>query len=65
MPPGTNGPGSSGFPGPCAPFDADPPAPVVVICSVEVAALPLTSTPAGEKLQAAPAGNPEHAKLTF
>jgi hypothetical protein len=32
--------------------------------SVEVAALPLRATDAGEKLHAAPLGKPEHAKVT-
>ena len=59
MPPGING-----FTEDPRPFNAVI-AGVVVILSVEVAALPLTRTPAGEKLQAAPSGSPEHAKFTF
>ncbi len=46
------------------PFGVNAAAPLVVMVKVEVAALPLTSTPAGEKLQALPVGSPEHAKLT-
>jgi hypothetical protein len=38
---------------------------VVEIVSVELAPEPLTATGEAEKAHAAPAGKPEHAKVTF